>query len=87
MWKILGTLALMVTSGMVALAAAIFILMDLGSRLHDNYEYYGKYPALFFGPAAIAFLAPGVVVWYLHKRGTRKGGGRSSFSCLSRETA
>jgi hypothetical protein len=70
---ILGTLVLMVASGIVTLVVAIFFFAGLGLRLHDNYEYYGKYPLLFFGPAAIGFLAPGVVVWYLHKRGTRKG--------------
>ncbi len=73
MLKLLGTLALMVASGIVTLAVAVVILMIVGLRLYDNYEYYGKYPALFFGPAAIGFLTPGVVVWYLHKRGTRKG--------------
>ena len=47
----------------------LLILMGLGTKLHGNYEYYGKYPALIWGPDAIGFLAPGVVVWYLHKRG------------------
>ena len=70
MWKILGTLALMVVSGIVTWAVAAFILIDLGSRLHGDYDYYGKYVLLF---AAIGFLAPGILVWYLHKRGTKKG--------------
>src|SRR4051812_11435865 len=64
-------LLLMVASGAVALVVAILLLMVLGSRRHDNYEYYGSWPALYLGPALIGFLAPGLLAWYLHGR-TRK---------------
>ena len=73
MWKIVGTFASMVASGFVAFYVAIYILMQLGSRFHDNYEFYGQFPALFLVPAAIGFLAPGMIVWHLHKRTTRNG--------------
>ena len=62
MWKIVGTLALMVVSGIVTLAVTITYLMNLGMKRHDNYEYYA---AFVWGPAVIGFLAPGVVVWVL----------------------
>jgi hypothetical protein len=74
MWKLVATLASMVVTGIVTQAVTNLILMHLGLQRYDNYEHYGiKYPALVWGPAAIGFLAPGVVVWYLHKRGTRRG--------------
>ena len=81
-WKILGILVLMVVSGMATVFVGGIILMNTGLRLHADYEYYqlGEYWALYFRPAATVFLVPGVVagvvtgvvVWYLHKRGTRK---------------
>ena len=81
MWKtvgiIVGTLALMVVSGFVTFAVAVISQMSLGLELHGNYMYYdNSSPALVWGPAVIGFLAPGVVVWYLHNRKTRKGRSR-----------
>jgi hypothetical protein len=67
MWKTLGTLALMVFSGVFALVVCIFILMSRGLRLHDNYEYYGDYAPLCVGVAVIAFIAPGVIVLYVRR--------------------
>lgn len=78
MWKtvgiIVGTLALMVVSGIVTLPVTFLILMSLGSARHDgNVEYYFyTFPALVWVPAVIGFLTPGVVVWYRLKRRTRK---------------
>jgi len=71
---ILGTLVLMAASGIVTLAVAIMFLMELGTRLPGNYEYYGNWASalVVWGLAAIAFLAPGVIVSYLHKRGYKR---------------
>ena len=70
MWRILGTLACMLVCGAATLFVTIIVLTDLGSKHHGNYEYYGiNYPALVWGPAVLGFLAPGVLVWYLAKRG------------------
>lgn len=74
MWKIagvVGTLLLMVVSGVVTYVTTIVILMGLGTKFHDNYEYYGGHLALtlLYGLGAIGFMVPGVVVWYLDKRG------------------
>ena len=71
---VLGTLLLMAASGIVALAVPIMFLMELGSRLHGNYEYYGNWASalVIWGLAAIAFLAPGVICFILHKRGHTK---------------
>ena len=65
-----GILVLMVVSGIVTYATTLVILMELGTKLHGNYEYYGNLLPLIFlyGVGAIGFLAPGVVVWYLSKR-------------------
>lgn len=68
MCKIVATTISMVVSGAVMLGVTILILMDLGGRFHDNYEHYA-HPVLVWGPAAIGFLTPGVVVWYLDERG------------------
>ena len=50
MWKfvnvlaaVLGTLVLMVVCGITAFATAVFVLIPLGLKLHNNYEYYGLY--------------------------------------------
>ena len=58
MWKILGTLTLMLATGFIALFVTIFLLMALGTQRYDNYEYYGKYPALYLGPCWNWFLGP-----------------------------
>ena len=73
MWKIVVTVVSMLVSGVVTIYTMMFILMELGSRFHNNYEYYARYPVLLFGPAAIAFLAPGAVVWYLERRDNNRG--------------
>ena len=68
---VVGTLLLMVVGGLLTYVTTIVILMGLGTKFHDNYEYYGSFSALIllYGLGAIGFLAPGVVVWYFHKRG------------------
>jgi len=73
MWKIVkivGTLVLMGASGFVTYVTAIIILMELGTKFHGNYEHYGSYWAviLLYGLAALGFLAPGAVVWYLQHK-------------------
>ena len=45
-----------IVSGVVFLAAATCILMSLGLKYHDNYEYYGQYPALYLGPGVVGLL-------------------------------
>jgi hypothetical protein len=60
--KMLGIFTLMVVCSVVAFVAALTFLMGLGSKLHDNYEYYGGGSALIFayGCGAIGFLAPAI---------------------------
>ena len=70
MWRVVATLTSMAVCGAGTLFGTILILMMLGSKYHDNYEYYGiNYPVLVWGPAVLGFLTPGFLVWYLEKRG------------------
>jgi len=69
MWRVLAALALMVASAIATFAVTVLVLIDQGLRRHGNYEYYGNYPALLLGPALVSFVASGVIVWHLHKKG------------------
>ena len=78
--KILGTLALMVISGGIAFGAAVLFLMELGLRVHGNFEYYGPSGPSFgsllgvvfiFGSGAIGFVAPAILMYYLNKNSWR----------------
>jgi hypothetical protein len=40
--KVIGTIVLMIVCGGVAMLMAASFLMNLGLKLHDNYEYYGS---------------------------------------------
>jgi hypothetical protein len=63
------TLVSMVLCGAVTLLLTAVVLMNLGTRFHGNYEHYGiNYPALFWGPGILGFLAPAVLAWYLCRR-------------------
>ena len=64
MLKIVGMVLLMTMSGVALMAVATISLMHLGLKQYDNYEYYGQYPALFFGPAVIGFMLPAGIVWW-----------------------
>jgi hypothetical protein len=86
MWKtlkivgaVLGTFALMLACGFAALGGAVTFLMRLGSKLHHG-EGAGEYyfvahqyvtPVFICGIAALGFLAPGGIVWYLYKHSWR----------------
>ena len=72
MWKIVRILAAMVASGIVALFVTLLTLMKLGSKFHGNYEYYGQYPVLIWGAALIGFLTPGLLAWYMDRRGYKR---------------
>ena len=65
---ITGTFILMVACGAAATIGTISFLMSLGLKYHDNYEYYGKMPAVLLIPfaAVVGFVVPGVVIWRLH---------------------
>ena len=66
---VLLVLVSMVLCGFLTLGMTGVILMNLGTRFHGNYEYYGiNYPALFWGGVIPGFLAPAVLAWYLSRR-------------------
>jgi hypothetical protein len=83
MWKrlrdvglVLGTVALMAAGGFAMFSLALSIAVRLGSKNHGIYDYYGyTYPYLFvafmLGAMALGFVAPGVIVWRLHKNSWR----------------
>jgi len=58
-----------VLSGIVCFCGSVFVLMHLGTRRFDNYEYYGQYPLLYVGPGIAGFVLPWVVygVWRLFR--------------------
>ncbi len=67
-----GTIVLMLVGGFAMFSLALTIVMRLGSKYHDIYDYYGyTYPlstGLFIiGTTAFGFVAPAVIVWRLHK--------------------
>lgn len=80
MWKmrkillVLGTYALMVVCGVAAYVMALMFLMELGTKLHGNYEYYGSFSVvvLIYVAGAMGFLAPGFIVWHLCNRHNRE---------------
>ena len=57
-----GSICVMTACGFVTLVVSVMYLMNLGSKLHGNYEYFGNYPLLYLGPAAIGFFAPALAV-------------------------
>ena len=57
-----GLACVMIACGFVTLVVSVVYLMALGSKLHGNYEYFGDYPHLYLGPAAIGFFAPALAV-------------------------
>ena len=70
MWKINGILVAMVVSGIVTFFVTALILTKLGTKFHGDYDYYPvQYPVLLWGPVVIGFLAAGVLVWYMDRRG------------------
>ena len=59
-------------SSIVALASggfcfmfAIVILMNLGTKLHGNYEYYGAYWWVYCGAGVIGLFIPSILAWIL----------------------
>jgi len=72
MWKILGTLALMLVCGWVTMILSLLFSTEMGAGQPDGYEWAGRRPVIFLGPGVIGFLAPGVVVWLEHRRRARE---------------
>jgi hypothetical protein len=73
---VVGTAALMLGGGLVAFFGALNALMGLGTKNHGIYDYYAytyPLPSILFmiGTTATGFIAPGVIVWYLHKHSWR----------------
>lgn len=71
---VLGGFALMVACGLIAFGGAVTFLMNLGLKLHNNYEYYGRFflaRAFMYGSGAIGFVTPGVILWQLRNRNVR----------------
>lgn len=54
--------------GVICVGIAVVILMQLGIKWHGNYEYYGRYPALYLIPGVIGFFLPPLVRWWIKCR-------------------
>ena len=61
-----------IVSGIVCLFGSIIVLMGLGTQQYDNYEYYGKYPALYVIPGLVGLFLPPLLVLIVHKMKGRK---------------
>ena len=71
-----GAFTLMAAGGFAAFTWALTVLMRLGTKHHDIYDYYGyTHPLLsamfVFGTVLAGFVAPGVIVWRLQKHSWR----------------
>ena len=72
--KIIGTIALMIVCGIVAMLMAATFLMNLGLKRHDNYEYYGSIAIPVIVLCGIAgFMAPAVFALWLKENGWKFG--------------
>lgn len=67
---IVGTLALMTALGAAAAVGTLHVLMTLGMKYHNNYEYYGLTPVRWLIPlfGLVCFALPGIIVWRLHDK-------------------
>ena len=61
-----------IVSGIAFLFGSFIVLMVLGTQQYDNYEYYGKYPALYVIPGLIGLLLPPLFVWSFRKMRSQK---------------
>jgi hypothetical protein len=60
-----GLIAAMILCAVVVFFGNMLLLMELGTARHGNYEHYGQFPLLVWGPAVGAFLLPAVIAWWL----------------------
>jgi hypothetical protein len=67
---IVGTVLLMIASGAAAAFGTARLLMMLGLKYHNNYEYYGLTGAGYLVPilGLACFLLPGIIVWKSHDK-------------------
>ena len=72
MQKLLKSPATALVSAILCFVLALLLLTELGIRWHDNYEYYGKYPALFLLPPVMGLFLPWLLAWSLRKRKSHK---------------
>jgi hypothetical protein len=56
-----------IVSGVGCLFVAVFVLMCLGTKCYDNYEYYGQYPALYLTPGLVGLFLPSMLAWVVRK--------------------
>ncbi len=70
--RFLRSIATAIVSGIVCLFVAFLVLTHLGEKYHGSYEYYGKYPALFWIPGVVGFLLPSLLAWVIRKVRCRK---------------
>ena len=73
---VIGTVVLMLAGAFAAFSGALTVLMGLGTKTHNIYDYYAytyPVPSILFmiGTTATGFIAPGVIVWYLRKHSWR----------------
>ena len=56
-----------ILSAVLCFFGSIIFLMQLGLAKYDNYEHYGKYPALYLVPSLVGYFVPSLVAWVLRR--------------------
>lgn len=65
--KFLRNTTAAIVSGLAFLFVAIAVLMQIGTKYHGNYEYYGSYPALYVIPGLLGLFFPSMLAWVFRK--------------------
>jgi MFS family permease len=65
--KFLRNTTAAIVSGLAFFFVSIAVLMELGTEYHDNYEYYGQYPALYVIPGLVGLFFPRMLAWLVTK--------------------
>ena len=72
MQKFLRHSSTAILSAVLFFFGSIILLMQVGLARHNNYEYYGNYPALYLVPPLVGYFLPSLLAWIL-RRGTPEG--------------
>ena len=67
MQKFLRSIVTAIVSSFLFFFGSIYILMEIGLSRHGNYEYYGRYFALYVVPGLFGLIFPTLLAWLMRK--------------------